>query len=183
MPSLDMLNLSIPLGLGQAAIHLAKHIGAQIFATAGSETKRQLLMDEFGLSADRIFDSREHLFAKGITKMTNGRGVDVILNSTSGATLRKTWECISTFGRFLDVEKRDTLSNNGLNIKPFSRNVTLVGINLEVRRALALLSAFKANLGKAYAPSRPTESIQSISCFFQAHLRREARSHTAYQCA
>ena len=65
--------------------------------------------------------------------MTNGRGVDVIVNSTTGETARKTWECVSMFGRFLEVGKADISANSELEMKSFTRNTTFSGINLEVR--------------------------------------------------
>ena len=89
-------------GLGQAAIQLAKHLGAEIFVTAGSAEKRRLLMEEHGIPADHVFNSRDLTFAKGIMRMTNGKGVDVVLNSLAGEALRKTWECISDYGRFVE---------------------------------------------------------------------------------
>jgi NADPH:quinone reductase-like Zn-dependent oxidoreductase len=35
--------------------------------------------------------------------MTGGKGVDVVVNSLAGEALRKTWECIAEFGRFVEV--------------------------------------------------------------------------------
>ncbi|KAL9112623.1 MAG: hypothetical protein Q9227_003194 [Pyrenula ochraceoflavens] len=118
-------------GLGQASIQLAQHIGAEIFVTAGSQAKRDLLVKEYGISEDHVFNSRDFSFAKGIMRMTKGKGVDVVLNSLSGEALRRTWECISMFGRFIEVGKRDILGNTGLEMSPFLRNVTFSGVNLE----------------------------------------------------
>ena len=119
-------------GLGQATIQLARHIGAEIYVTAGSQAKRDLLIQEYGIPADHVFNSRDLSFAKGIMRMTKGKGVDVVLNSLSGEALRRTWECISMFGRFIEVGKRDILGNTGLEMSPFLRNVTFAGVNLEV---------------------------------------------------
>lgn len=130
------------VGLGQASIQLAKHRGAEIFVTAGSKVKRELLRDEYQIPADHIFNSRNLDFTKGIMRMTNGKGVDVVLNSLSGEALRKTWECISMFGRFLEVGKRDILGNTGLEISPFLRNVTFAGVNLEVSHSRIILHSW-----------------------------------------
>ncbi|KAI3336843.1 putative polyketide synthase [Xylariaceae sp. AK1471] len=118
-------------GLGQAAIQLAKHIGAKIFATVGSMAKRQLLMDEYEIPQDHVFSSRGLSFAKGIMRMTNGKGVDVVLNSLSGEALRRTWECMSMFGRFVEVGTRDISSNTGLEMSPFHRNIIFASVNME----------------------------------------------------
>ena len=119
-------------GLGQAALQLAKNIGAEIFVTVGSTEKRRLLIDEYDIPEDHIFNSRDTTFAKGILRITNGRGVDVVLNSLAGEALRKTWECIAMFGRFIEVGKKDILANSGLEMMPFLRNVTFASVNLEV---------------------------------------------------
>lgn len=118
-------------GLGCAAIQIAQHIGAEIFVTAGNAVKRQLLIDEYGIPEDHIFNSRDLSFAKGIKRMTNGRGVDVVLNSLSGEALRRSWECVSQFGRFVEVGKRDILGNTGLDMSPFLNNVTFACVNME----------------------------------------------------
>ena len=82
-------------GTGQAAIQVAKHIGAEIYITVGSEEKKKLLMDTYGILEDHIFYSRNTSFAQGIMRMTNNKGVDVVLNSLSGEGLIASWECIA----------------------------------------------------------------------------------------
>ncbi|KAI0415269.1 putative polyketide synthase [Xylaria grammica] len=117
-------------GLGQAAIQLARHIGAEIFATVGSVAGRQLLMDEYHIPQDHIFNSRDLSFAKGILRMTNGKGVDVVLNSLSSEALR-TWECTSMFGRFIEVGARDISNNTDLQASRFKENLMFASVNME----------------------------------------------------
>lgn len=62
-------------GVGQAAISIAQHVGAKIYATVGSQEKKQLLIEEYGIPEDRIFSSRDTSFAKGIMRATDGVGV------------------------------------------------------------------------------------------------------------
>ena len=93
-------------GVGQACIQLAKIIGAEIFATVSSTEKKQvsltpqcgrmrtdhdqLLMKEYNVQEDHIFSSRDLSFVKGILRMTNQEGLDVIVNSLSGeVTIRE----------------------------------------------------------------------------------------------
>ena len=82
-------------GTGQAAIQVAKHIGVDVYVTVGSNEKRSLVMTEYDIPEDHIFYSRNQSFAQGIMRMTDNRGVDVILNSLSGAGLIASWECIA----------------------------------------------------------------------------------------
>ncbi|KAL9113104.1 MAG: hypothetical protein Q9227_002716 [Pyrenula ochraceoflavens] len=131
LPGETILIHSAAGGLGQAAIQIAQHIGAEIFVTVGSTAKEQLLVSEYGIPADHIFNSRDLSFAKNVMRMTKGRGCDVILNSLSGEALRRTWECTAMFGRFVEVGKRDLLGNSGLEMNPFLRNITFIGVHTE----------------------------------------------------
>ncbi|MCJ1384009.1 hypothetical protein MMC17_007124 [Xylographa soralifera] len=117
-------------GVGQAAIIIAQHIGAEIYATVGNEDKKQLIMEQYHIQEDHIFCSRNLDFAKGIKRMTKGKGVDVVLNSLAGEALRETWHCIARFGRFLELGKKDIFGNTGLDMAPFIRNATFTSVNL-----------------------------------------------------
>ncbi|KAH8880112.1 hypothetical protein GQ53DRAFT_891722 [Thozetella sp. PMI_491] len=118
-------------GVGQAAVMLARHVGAEIFATVSTEEKKDILMETYGIPEDHIFSSRDLVFSKGIMRLTKNRGVDVILNSLSGEALRVSWDCIAPFGRFVEIGKRDIYSNRRLDMFPFSRNVTFASCDLE----------------------------------------------------
>ena len=117
-------------GVGQAAIQVAKHFEMEIYATVSSETKRKLIREEYGVLDDHIFNSRDLSFVKGIKRMTNGRGVDVILNSLSGEALRQTWHCIAPFGYFVEIGLKDILDNTRLDMRPFIQDTTFSFFNL-----------------------------------------------------
>ena len=85
-------------GTGQAAIQVAKIAGAVIYVTVGSDEKKELLMSKYNLPEDHILYSRDVSFAEGIMRLTNGQGVDVVLNSLSGEKLIASWECIAQVG-------------------------------------------------------------------------------------
>lgn len=111
-------------GVGQAAIQLANIVGAEVFVTAGSIEKRDFVHRQYGVAMDHILSSRDLSFVQGIKRLTGGRGVDVILNSTSGQTLRATMECIAPYGRFIEIGKVDIFANAGLPMGPFKKSVT-----------------------------------------------------------
>ncbi|TIC96982.1 Compactin diketide synthase mokB [Colletotrichum higginsianum] len=117
-------------GVGQAAIMIAQRKGAEIFATVGSDEKKQLIMDQYGIPEDHIFSSRDASFAKAVMRATDGRGVDVVLNSLAGELLRVSWHCLAKFGRFLEIGKADLFANTGLDMKPFLDNKAYIGVNL-----------------------------------------------------
>lgn len=74
-------------GIGIAAIQICRAVGAEVYATVGSEDKVKYLMDTFDIPASHIFSSRSSEFLPAILKDTNMRGVDVVLNSLSGELL------------------------------------------------------------------------------------------------
>jgi acyl transferase domain-containing protein/NADPH:quinone reductase-like Zn-dependent oxidoreductase len=116
-------------GTGQAAIQLAKLIGATIFATVGSASKKQILIDEYQIPEEHIFYSRDVNFAKGIKRLTGGRGVDVVINSLVGDGLIASWECIAPFGRFVEIGKKDILENSSLPMSLFAKNASFIGFD------------------------------------------------------
>jgi NADPH:quinone reductase-like Zn-dependent oxidoreductase len=116
---------------GQMAIQMARHIGAEVFTTVGSERKRDLLEVAYHIPASHIFHSRNASFIHAIKRMTNGRGVDVVLNSLSGSLLESAWlESIAPFGRWVEIGKRDIVENRGLPMRPFLNNVTFSCLDL-----------------------------------------------------
>jgi len=117
-------------GVGLAAIQVAQHLGAEIFVTVGTTEKRQLVM-KLGIPADRIFDSRSLHFADDIMHVTNGEGVDVVLNSLAGEAIYRNLGLLRPFGRFLELGKRDFYENNRIGLKFFRNNLTYFGIDAD----------------------------------------------------
>nr|ALQ32881.1 putative polyketide synthase [Fusarium miscanthi] len=128
-------------GTGQAAIQIAQVIGAEIFVTVGSHSKKKHLMQTYGIAEDHIFHSRDLSFVSDLNQATGGRGVDVVLNSLAGEALQATWRCIAPFGRFVEIGKRDIDVNSRLEMAPFANNVTFSSIDLSLlfKQNLALL--------------------------------------------
>ena len=125
--------------VGQAAVMIAQHVGAKIFATVGCAAKRQLLIEKYDLPACQIFSSSTTAFRKGIHLLTDAKGVDVILNSLAGDFLADSWACLAKFGTFVDIGK----SGKGkLSMEPFDRNVTFASVDM------SLLAESRPNLLK-----------------------------------
>jgi NADPH:quinone reductase-like Zn-dependent oxidoreductase len=94
-------------------------VGADIYATVGSEGKIDHLVETFGLPKNKIFHSRDTSFVEGIMRETNGQGVDVALNSLSGELLHATWRCVAEFGTLVEIGKRDFLGAGKLDMDVF----------------------------------------------------------------
>lgn len=117
-------------GFGQAAIVLARQVGAEIFVTVGTEMKRDFIVKKYGIQPDHVFSSRDTSFAAGVLAVTGGKGVDVVLNTLAGALLQESFNCIAPFGRFIEVGKRDLELNNSLEMGAFQRAVSFSHIDL-----------------------------------------------------
>ncbi|KAK4160344.1 hypothetical protein QBC43DRAFT_359689 [Cladorrhinum sp. PSN259] len=117
-------------GTGQAAVQVARHLGATIIATVGTEDKKELLIERYGIAPDHILSSRDTSFARGVMRLTGGRGVDVVLNSLSGEGLVASWECVAPFGRFIEIGKKDIIAGNALPMAQFMRNVSFGAYDL-----------------------------------------------------
>ena len=118
-------------GVGQAAIQLAQHFKLEIFATVGSQTKKEFIQHTYGIDENHILHSRDLSFEKGLMRLTDGRGVDVVLNSLSGDALQATWRCIAPFGSFVEIGIKDILANSGLSMQPFLQDASFTFLNLE----------------------------------------------------
>ena len=92
-------------GVGMAAIQLAQHLGAEVFATA-SEGKWDVLRS-MGLDDDHIASSRSLEFAEKFRDVTGGRGLDVVLNALAGEFVDASARLLGAGGRFLEMGKTD----------------------------------------------------------------------------
>jgi polyketide synthase 7 len=92
-------------GVGMAAVQLARHWGAEVFATASRgkwETLRAMGFDE-----DHIGDSRTLQFEEKFLAATGGAGVDVVLNSLAGEFTDASLRLLTAGGRFIEMGKTD----------------------------------------------------------------------------
>ncbi|GLP77826.1 polyketide synthase [Mycobacterium antarcticum] len=119
-------------GVGQAAMAIARHVGAQIYATAGSPRRRQLLHD---MGVEHVYDSRSIAFADEIRRDTDGYGVDVVLNSLTGPAQRAGLELLAFGGRFVEIGKRDVYEHTRVDLYPFRRNLTFHYVDLALMTA------------------------------------------------
>jgi polyketide synthase 12 len=92
-------------GVGMAAVQLARHLGLEVFATA-SRGKWGTLR-AMGFDDDHIADSRSLDFAEKFAAITEGRGMDVVLNSLSGDFVDASLRLVAAGGVFLEMGKTD----------------------------------------------------------------------------
>lgn len=114
-------------GVGQAAIQIAQQLGLEIFATAGSEEKRQLLREQ---GVHHVLNSRTLEFAEEIRELTQGQGVDAVLNSFAGDFIPRSLELLAPYGRFLEIGKIDVYSNSRIGLYQLKDNISYFVIDL-----------------------------------------------------
>uniref|UniRef100_A0A8C2UHY0 Fatty acid synthase n=1 Tax=Coturnix japonica TaxID=93934 RepID=A0A8C2UHY0_COTJA len=119
-------------GVGQAAIAIALSMGCRVFATVGSAEKREYLQARFPqLDANSFASSRNTTFEQHILRATNGKGVNLVLNSLAEEKLQASLRCLSQHGRFLEIGKFDLSNNSQLGMALFLKNVAFHGILLD----------------------------------------------------
>jgi len=158
-------------GVGLAAIQIARAAGAEVFATVGSEVKRDVVRL---LGADHVLDSRSLAFADDILDLTAGEGVDVVLNSLAGEAINRNLRILRPFGRFLELGKRDFYENTRIGLRPFRNNISYFGIDADqlmaerpalTRRVFAELMQLFENGELKPLPYRLFPAAQAIEAF------------------
>ena len=114
-------------GVGLAALQIARQAGTEVFATAGSPEKRALLK-EMGIS--HVMDSRSLEFAEEIMQKTDGKGVDIVLNTLSGPAMRASLSVLAPHGRFIEIGKTDLLNHGSIDLNQFDQNRSYHPIDL-----------------------------------------------------
>lgn len=87
-------------GVGVAAIQIAKHLGAKVIATSGSEVKCRQLRQ---LGADASIDVSENDFLAEVMRATGDRGIDVVLEMIGGEVYQKSLRALAPGGRLVSI--------------------------------------------------------------------------------
>ena len=105
-------------GVGQAAISVCLNRHCEVFTTVSTQAKRDFLKEKFPqLTDDHISNSRTTEFEEQVLKMTNGVGVDLVLNSLADDKLQASIRCLAEYGRFLEIGKYDVIMDSKLGKK------------------------------------------------------------------
>lgn len=167
-------------GVGQAAISIARWVGAEIFATVGNASKKDFLTETFGIPAGNIFSSRLRTFKDGIKRLTVGQGVDVVLNSLSGQMLQDSLSCVSRFGTFVELGKTDIHQGVRIPMEAFDLSITMASVDLSmvhqhkpaksgqlIRQAVALISD-----GQLRKPTLTVAPLENLGTAFRTLQHR-----------
>ena len=115
-------------GVGQAAIALAKHVGAEIYATAGNQDKRDQLL---ALGARAAFDSHSFDWYDDLMDSTRGEGIDVVLNSLAGRHIELCLKALRPGGWHCEIGKVDIYEDNELGLRVLRKNLRFAAIDID----------------------------------------------------
>ncbi|MEV5508796.1 SDR family NAD(P)-dependent oxidoreductase [Streptomyces orinoci] len=139
--------------VGLAALRYTEAKGARLIATAGSERKRSFLR---ALGVEHVLDSRSLDFADQVRELTEGRGVDVVLNSLAGEAMHRSMELLAPDGRFIELGKRDIYENKPLPLGLFRNNAAF--FSMDISRLVNDVEAYRHmvdDLAAGYASGFP----------------------------
>ena len=120
-------------GVGMAAVSIAKMVGARIYTTAGSDAKREMLS---GLGVEYVGDSRTVDFADEILELTDGYGVDIVLNSLAGDAIQRGVQILAPGGRFIELGKKDVHADANLGLAALAKSASFAVVDLDLNLKL-----------------------------------------------
>lgn len=115
-------------GVGLAAINYAKMVGAEIFATAGNEEKRDYLKS---LGIKHVFSSENLDFSNEISEITKGKGIDIVLSSLTDEMLHQSLGILAPYGVYVEIGKMSAIDNIPLPMKIFAKNLSFISVDLD----------------------------------------------------
>lgn len=179
-------------GVGIAAIHLAKVVGAKIIATVGNRKKATYLKDNLDLKY--VFDSRSNSFYDEVMVATNGQGVDVVLNSLTGNLITQGLKCLKPYGRFVELGKTDLYNGSLLSMGLLAENISYHVVDVDrlaaqkpilhkklLQKVVAIINQYKlpahplttypiAELGKALKQMARSSYVGKIVLVHEGHV-------------
>ena len=112
--------MQVPAASVLAAIQLAQAAGAEVYATASAPKQPYLR----ALGVQHVFDSRSTAYGEEILDVTDGAGVDIILNSlTAEGFIDASLSCLAEGGAFIELAARDILSEEEMRSSPTRRDL------------------------------------------------------------
>lgn len=112
-------------GVGIAAIQWAKNAGLRVIGTASSDEGKKLVSEQ---GADHVLDHSGKNYLEELKQITNGKGVDVILEMLANVNLLRDFEVLAMFGRIVVIGNRGSLDFNPR--AAMGKDATIYGMSL-----------------------------------------------------
>jgi NADPH:quinone reductase-like Zn-dependent oxidoreductase len=161
-------------GVGSAGIQIAKSLGARVISTGSTDRKRELATE---LGADEVVDSTQDNWPRVVRRMTNKRGVDVVLEHIGGEVLQQCFDCLArngtivtcgaTAGREVSLNLWPLFVKQQRLVGSYGRNRTDIKTTLELAASGRLRpiidSVFSLDKGaEAFARLRSREALGKV---------------------
>lgn len=167
-------------GIGVAAIQIAKALGARVFCTVGTPEKAEAARR---LGADAAIDYRRRDFMVEVSKLTEGRGVDVILDMVGGPYIERNLKSLALEGRLVQIAFMQTAKVEVDWMPLMLRRLTFTGSTLRARSAeekARLSRAVQDNVWPMVEDGRVQTVIDRVfplDSAAEAHRRMESSDH------
>jgi NADPH:quinone reductase len=163
-------------GIGVTAIQMAKAMGAQVIATAGSDEKCAACLK---LGADHAINYKTHDFAAEVKTITNGAGVNVILDMVAGSYIAREVECMAEDGCLVIIAVQGGVKsefNAGMVLR---KRLAITGSTLRPR-PIAFKAAIAQSLYKNVWPLIEKGAIKPVinTVFLASHANAAEQAHT-----
>ena len=167
-------------GIGVTAIQMAKAMGATVIVTVGNDDKCKACL---ALGADYAINYKTQDFEAEVARITNKRGVDVVLDMVAGTYVNKEVNCLAEDGRLVFIAVQGGVKaefNAGLVLR---KRLTITGSTLRIR-PVAFKAAIAQSLQRHIWPLLESGAIKSVmhasypaAQAAQAHAEMEASQH------
>jgi NADPH2:quinone reductase len=168
-------------GIGVTAIQLADAFGATVYATAGSDAKVAACR---ALGAAAAINYRAEDFLEAIKRLTEGRGVDVVLDMVGAPYFHRNLRCLAMDGRLVQIAFLQGSKVEGFDLAPvMTRRLTITGSTMRPRTTAqkgAIADALRANVWPVLEHGRCAPVIHAtfaLAEVAQAHALMESSAH------
>lgn len=167
-------------GIGTAAIQMVKATGGRVIVTAGSAAKCRRCLE---LGADRAVDYRTEDFCAAALEATDGRGVDVVLDSIGAPYLERNLASLSFDGRLVFIALMGGARVEADLATLMKKRLSLIGSTLRAR-PVHEKAALVASFGDRFLPMladgrlRPViDRVLPVERVAEAHRAMAASEH------
>ena len=116
--------------MGEAALVIARHIGADFLAIVSNFAEEEYLVTRLGVSHSQIFSEEAPNFTERIFQITQGSGVDVVFDPYASELFSESWATLASLGSYIRIRQLKDHRNGETNPPVLTKNATFVSFDL-----------------------------------------------------